>query len=71
MADSGYPKRIGTSPFGDRAVAYGVGALIVFAVAFGILSFAPSMLLALFIVPRLGIINKKRWRGRLTDFVSI
>ncbi len=71
MADSDYPKRIGTSPFGDRALAYGVGALVVFALAFGILSFAPSMLLALLIVPLLGLLDQKRWRGRLTDFFSL
>ena len=71
MADSGYPKSNGTSPFKDRAIAYGVGALVVLAVAFGILTFAPSMLLALLIVPLLGILNQKRWRGRLTGFFSI
>jgi hypothetical protein len=71
MADSGYPERIGTSPLKERAIVYGVAAFVIFAVAFGILSFAPSMLWAILIVPLLGILDQKRWRGRLTDFFSI
>ncbi|MCZ8369169.1 MAG: hypothetical protein O9293_04240 [Porphyrobacter sp.] len=71
MANSGYPKRIGASPLRDKAIAYRVGALVVFAVAFGILTFAPSMLFALLIVPLLGILDQKRWHGRIYDFFSI